>query len=171
MVVLVAVALACAHWLGHDPTCPRSGRVERSRIVVHDGDTILIDGHPVRILGIDTPETRSPSVGILEDQPFGRAATESTRAWIDRARVIEIRCDGRDPYGRRLAHVLLDGELLAVRLVRARLAYETVSHYGDNGFPEYADRILEAWEQTPRPPFEAPWKWRRKHQRRRARSR
>ncbi len=172
-VALAATLLVCsrARRAAHEPECPPSGIVDVSRITFDDGDTFYVDGRPVRVLGIDTPETRSPGVGILEDQPYGRAAAESTRAWIRRAGRIEIRCDGRDRYGRRLAHVFVDGELLAVRLIRAGLAYETISHFGDNGFPALADRILEAAETAPKPPFEPPWRWRRRHQRRRGRSR
>ena len=73
---------------------------------------------------------------------------------------------GRDPYGRTLAHVLVDGELLGVRLIQAGLAYETVTHFGDNGLPEFALAILEASKAAPKPDFEAPYKWRKKHQKR-----
>jgi endonuclease YncB( thermonuclease family) len=129
-----------------------------------DGDTFFLDGEPVRVLGIDTPETKHPSVGIFEDQPFGIAAAESTKAVMTRARILEWVPDGKDYYGRRLAHVLVDGELLGVELIRMGLAYETVSYYGDNGFPDLAQRILDASIDAPKPTFEPPYKWRKKHQ-------
>lgn len=148
------------------PSYRRAVTVDLARITFEDGDTFDVDGKPVRVLGIDTPEIRDPDVGILEDQPFGRAAAESTRVWITRARVLELAMDGRDIYRRRLAHVFIDGELLAERLLAHGLAYENVSHFGDNGFPDLADRILRAAEDGPKPPFEPPYRWRRKHQRR-----
>jgi endonuclease YncB( thermonuclease family) len=136
------------------------------RVQFDDGDTFYLDGDPVRILGIDTPETRSPEVGIFEDQPYGRAAAESTKALITRARLVEWVPDGEDYYGRRLAHVLVDGELLGVLLIRMGLAYETVSYFGDSGFPDLADRILQASLAAPKPAFEEPYRWRKKHQKR-----
>jgi endonuclease YncB( thermonuclease family) len=83
---------------------------------------------------------------------------------MTRADVLEWVPDGVDTYGRRLAHVLVDGRLLSVRLVEMGLAYENVSYFGDNGFPDLAQQILEASRRTPRPPFEPPHRWRRKHQ-------
>jgi micrococcal nuclease len=138
--------------------------VDVSRIEFDDGDTFRYRDEPVRVLGIDTPEVAEPDVGIFQDQPYGRAAADSTRSLIVRARTVEIAYDGRDMYHRRLAHVFVDGELLAVRLLEMGLAYENVSHFGDNGFPELADRILEAAKSAPKPPFEPPYQWRRKHQ-------
>jgi len=134
------------------------------RIQFDDGDTFLLDGEPVRILGMDAPETASPGVGIMQDQPYGRAAAESTRALMTRAEVLEWIPDGKDYYSRRLAHVLVDGELLSVKLIEMGLAYENVTYFGDNGFPDLADRILQASLTAPRPPFEPPHQWRKKHQ-------
>ncbi|HEX5133731.1 MAG TPA: thermonuclease family protein [Candidatus Krumholzibacteria bacterium] len=140
--------------------------VSIARITFDDGDTFYVDGNPIRVLGIDTPEIRHPSVGILTDQPYGRAAAESTRVLIERSHGVEIAAGGFDRYHRRLAHVFVDGELLAVRLLEMGLAYETVSHYGDNGFPDLADRVLRASAAGPRPVFEEPYRWRRENQRR-----
>lgn len=145
----------------------RAQIVDISRIRFDDGDTFYIDGKPLRVLGIDTPETRSPSVGIDYDQPYGPVAAESTATWMRRARKIEVVLDGKGLYGRQLGHVFLDGELLAVKLLREGLAYENVTHFGDNGFPDLADEILEAARTGPTPKFIEPYKWKRKHQRRR----
>lgn len=138
--------------------------IDVARIEFDDGDTFLYRGEPIRVLGIDTPETAEPDVGIFEDQPYGPAAAESTRALVTRAHRVEIVYDGRDIYNRRLAHVFLDGELLAEKILAMGLAYENVSHFGDNGFPDLADRILRAAEAGPKPPFEPPHRWRKKHQ-------
>jgi endonuclease YncB( thermonuclease family) len=149
---------------GPKPSYRGAVRVEMARITFDDGDTFDVDGKPIRVLGIDTPEVAEPDVGIFEDQPYGREAAESTRAWISRAEVIELAKDGRDIYDRQLAHVFVDGELLGVKLLERGLAYENVSHFGDNGFPDLADRILRAAEAGPKPPFEQPYRWRKKHQ-------
>ncbi len=131
-----------------------------------DGDTIFINGKSIRILGMDTPETRSPSVGIMIDQPYGPEAADSTRAWLTRATSLQIVRDGKDPFDRQLAHIFVDGELLAVRMLRHGLAYENVSHFGDNGFPDLAQQILEASRRGPKPRFEKPHIWKKKNQRR-----
>ncbi len=146
------------------PSYPGAEIVDISRIRFDDGDTFYLDGKPVRVLGIDTPETKSPDVGIFIDQPRGPEAAESTRVWMLRAKRLEIVRDGRGSYGRLLAHIFTDGELLAVRLLEARLAWENVSHFGDNGFPDLADQILDAAEVVGRPPFEQPYRWRKKNQ-------
>jgi len=144
---------------------PQAVAVDLKEIDFDDGDTFFYRNQPIRVLGIDTPEVTDPDVGIFEDQPFGPAAAESTRVWITRARRVEMAYDGRDIYHRRLAHVFVDGELLAVKLLDAGLAYENVSHFGDNGFPDLADQILQAAHDGPRPAFEPPHQWRKKHQR------
>jgi endonuclease YncB( thermonuclease family) len=172
MISLTLVAAMSASCFGRDAAAPRppsypgAKAIAVTRIEFDDGDTFLVDGKPIRFLGIDTPEVAEPDVGIFEDQPFGRAAADSTRAWILRAGVVEIATDGLDRYRRRLAHIFVDGELVAEKLLANGLAYENVSHFGDNGFPELADRILRAAQAGPKPPFEEPYKWRKKHQQR-----
>jgi len=151
---------------GYRPTHEHARYLDRSRVRFDDGDTFYLDGKPIRILGIDTPETKSPEVGIMYDQPYGPAAAESTKALISRAKLAEIVLDGKDNYGRRLAHVLVDGELLGVKLIEMGLAYENVSFFGDNGYPDLADRILKASLSAPTPRFQEPYKWRKKNQRR-----
>ncbi len=146
---------------------PGATRVDVAQIEFDDGDTFLYRDEPIRVLGIDTPEVAEPDVGIFQDQPYGRAAADSTQALITRAGRVEIAYDGRDIYHRRLAHVFVDGELLGVKLLGMGLAYENVSHFGDNGFPDLADRILQAAHDGPKPPFEPPYQWRKKHQRKR----
>lgn len=147
-----------------DASYPGAVSVALARIQFDDGDTFLLDGQPIRILGIDTPETASPDVGILIDQPYGPEAARYTRDQLSGATRIELAVDGKDTYGRQLAHVFVDGELLAVKLLRNSLAYENVTHFGDNGFPDLADRILDAAAAAPKPRFEPPYQWRRKHQ-------
>lgn len=167
LLALVAATGSCGRGESRGPASyPGAQTISPARVQFDDGDTFYLDGKPIRILGIDTPETRSPEVGIMIDQPYGPAAAESTRALMTRARRLEIVVDGRDPYGRRLAHVFVDGELLGVKLIEMGLAYENVSHFGDNGFPDLADSILDAANSSPRPKFQPPHQWRQKHQRR-----
>jgi hypothetical protein len=38
-----------------------------------------------------------------------------------------------------------------------------VSHYGDNGYPDLAQRILDTSRTSPKPAFEPPYRWKQKH--------
>ncbi len=138
--------------------------MEKSRIVFDDGDTISHEGVTFRILGMDTPEIIHEKDGIFENQPYGPEAAALAEKLISEARAVEYLAGGKDRYGRTLAHVFIDGELLSVLLIKAGLAYEDVSKFGHSGFPGYARLILEAGRSMPAPPFENPLYWRAKHQ-------
>jgi micrococcal nuclease len=120
---------------------------------IDDGDSLTIrwargDTEVVRILGIDTPETRHLEHDIPYAQPFGATRVEL------------LRCATLDPYGRTLAYVFLDGHSYSVLAVRARLALENVSHFGDNGLPGEAAEVLAAAEAAGPVPFEPPHRYR-----------
>jgi hypothetical protein len=139
-------------------------RIEKSAILPDDGDSFFYRDLTIRILGIDAPEIIHKEHGIFEDQPYGRKAAAVTINILRKAKIIQYLPFQNDKYGRLLAHVFVDGKLLSIHLIKAGLAYETVSYYGDNGFPGLAERILNASKESPRPPFEKPYKWRRRHQ-------
>jgi endonuclease YncB( thermonuclease family) len=88
-----------------------------------------------------------------------------TRREIKKARVVTCVADGTDRYGRLLVHLFVDDYPLSVRIVEAGLGYETVSAFGDNGFPQIAAMILRAAKLHPDLPFENPYYWRRRHRR------
>ncbi|MBT3182278.1 MAG: hypothetical protein HN337_07220 [Deltaproteobacteria bacterium] len=136
----------------------------KDQIKFDDGDSFSCGDEDIRILGIDTPEIIHKEHGIFIDQPYGREAKALTDKLLrDAKRVVIIR-GGRGGYGRSLAHVLIDGELLAVNLIRAGLAHESISRYGDNGMPEFALEVTEAAKAAPKPKFEDPYVWRKKNQ-------
>lgn len=151
--------------------CAASGRLEpksaipvpKASIHYDDGDTFSFDGTTIRVLGIDTPEIAHPEHGFPEGQAYGPEAAARAEELIRAADRITYVPYQNDQYGRLLAHVFLDGELLGVKLVEEQLAYETISHYGDNGFPRIADAIMKAAEKAGTPPFEPPHQWRREH--------
>ena len=175
--VLLSTSVGCA---GNSPTlerdrnlravaqtfphyAERAVRVERRRIKIDDGDTFRVRGTVIRILGLDTPEIKHPRHGYPKDQPYGPQAAARAVALFDSAAVIEYVPAGLDRYKRRLAHVFLDGELFAAKMIDSGLAYETVSFYGDNGFPDLAELILEHAERAGPPPFQNPYQWRKEH--------
>jgi endonuclease YncB( thermonuclease family) len=79
---------------------------------ISDGDTITVEiggrSTPVRLIGVDTPETIAP------DQPigcFGQRASDYTKQTLTR-RIVRLEIprigDSEDAYGRTLAYVYLD---------------------------------------------------------------
>jgi hypothetical protein len=138
-------------------------RIYRLFLEIEDGDTVVYRGQHLRFLGVDAPEIAHPEHGFFQDQPYGREAKMFIRTQIKKARRVTYRADGTDRYDRLLVHLFVDGYPLSVKLVEAGLGYETVSVYGDNGFPEIASMILLASKLHPSLPFENPYLWRRKN--------
>jgi micrococcal nuclease len=105
-------------------------RVEVKLDKATDGDTIGIlykgEKEKVRFLLVDTPETSHPRLG---EQPFGKEAKEFTKHLVENAKTLELEFDigqNRDKYGRLLAYVYADGEMIQEQLLQkglARVAY------------------------------------------------
>ena len=94
-------------------------------VKVTDGDTIRVRyggrDEPVRLIGIDTPEV--PWYGE-RGECFGvEAARYLQRRVQDRVLRLRFDLDRRDRYGRLLAYVYIDRELINLSLVR--LGYAT----------------------------------------------
>lgn len=138
-------------------------RILRLFLEIEDGDTVVYMGRHLRFLGVDTPEIRNPYLGFWKDQPYGPEAKEFTRRQIEEARKLTYLSDGEDRYGRLLVHLFVDGYPLSVRIIEEGLGYETVTAFGDSGFPEIAAQILAAAELHPELPFEEPYLWRWKN--------
>lgn len=95
-----------------------------------DGDTIKVKlengkEETVRFLLIDTPETKHPRLGV---QPFGPAASGFVKKHAGKGKEIQLEFDvsDREKYGRLLAYVWVDGQMLNRMLVEqglARVAY------------------------------------------------
>jgi len=92
-----------------------------------DGDTLLMADHTrVRLLGVDTPETKRPDWPV---EPFGPEAHEFTRAHVE-GRVVRLEFDAErhDKYDRTLAYVYLDDWLLNEELIRAGMGRAITNH-------------------------------------------
>jgi endonuclease YncB( thermonuclease family) len=143
---------------------PHSMRVpvDPSRIQVDDGDTVVIgwskgDHEIVRILGIDTPETRHLEHNLPYAQSFGPEARGFAQGAFAAATQVELlRASTVDPYGRSLGYLFLNGRNYSVLVVRARFSAETVTFYGDNGLPREAAEVLAAAKAAGPVPFEPP---------------
>ena len=136
--------------------------VDPARIQVDDGDTVVVrwskdDLETVRILGIDTPETRHVEHDLPYAQPFGPEARGFAQgAFAAATQVALLRASTLDPYGRTLGYLFLNGRNYSVLAVQARLAAESVSFYGDNGLPKEAAEVLAAANAAGPLPFEPP---------------
>lgn len=147
---------------------PERVEVPKELIGFDDGDSIAIRWNEkrtetVRILGIDTPEVLHLDHGIPYPQPFGPEAAAFLHGCILGATKVELLRSGqKDPFGRTLGYVFVDGKNYSVLAIQARFAVETVSHYGDNGLPKPAAACLAAAKKAGPVAFEAPYLYRKR---------
>lgn len=132
--------------------------LKKSAFVVLDGDTFEYEGVRIRLLGVDAPEM---AYGERIGQPEGAVTKAFVERAVKNARNLECSPASFDAYGRTLAHILIDATPLAVTLIEHALAYPTITRYGDNGFPEYAEAITNARKRAGRPTFQNPETFRR----------
>ena len=111
LLCIAVLATACrAGGSAAPPTTSPPGSLNANATLVRviDGDTIdvTVDGvdERVRLIGIDTPETKKPNTPI---QCFGPEASEFTHSLLpdDTTLHLERDVEARDPYGRLLAYV------------------------------------------------------------------
>lgn len=136
--------------------------VPAALLQIDDGDTVAIrwaekDEEIVRILGIDSPETRHVEHNLPYAQPFGEEARAFARGAFAVARRIELlRAATVDPFDRTLGYLFVDGRNYSTLIVRARVAAESITQFGDNGFPKEAAEVMEAAKTQGPLPFEPP---------------
>ena len=85
---------------------------------VIDGDTLLLtNGERVRLIGVDTPETKHPQKPV---EQFGKEAYLFTQRMVEGKEVrLEFDWQKRDKYGRLLAYVyLIDGTFLNAEIIK-----------------------------------------------------
>jgi len=170
VLVVLVLAATCASAEDLTQTRPSLEKVaiDPALIDVGDGDTVTIrwgegDKERIRVLGIDTPEVAHPSMGWLDDQPYGPEATAFAKGVFAMAESVEVlRAAETDGYGRTLGYLFVNGRNFSVLIVEAGYAVETVSHYGDNGLPEASEAVLAASRGVGPVPFEAPFRFRRR---------
>jgi micrococcal nuclease len=118
VVVAIIAAASLGGWrLGQ---ARHAATAEWTVVGVVDGDTIEVARGPetdtVRLLGIDTPETRHPTKAV---ECFGpEAASYTDQRLLGRSVRLEADIEERDRYGRRLAYVVVDGERFNDELLR-----------------------------------------------------
>jgi micrococcal nuclease len=122
---------------------------------VIDGDTITVEARgfetTVRLVGIDTPETRHPTEPV---QCFGPAASERTERLLPEGRRVRLVSDPtqdtRDRYGRLLAYVYAPGRsgpAGSVNFALVRTGHAKAYVYGGTPF-RHAPAFLRAEERA-----------------------
>lgn len=95
------------------PTVPQNGHVAQSVVDrVVDGDTVIVDGVRVRLIGIDSPEASKTRTGEVECG--GKEATSFVEALLPVGTKVDLQYDERrtDRYDRTLAYLWKDGVLV-----------------------------------------------------------
>ena len=118
---IIVVGLVAAFFNPADQAITQGDFDVVERVV--DGDTLLLQsGERVRLIGVDTPETKHPSKPV---QYFGKEASAFTRRMVEGKRVRLEFDQGnvvrghKDRYGRTLAYVFLeDGTLLNAEIIK-----------------------------------------------------
>ncbi len=144
MVVLASSALtACSSGRG-------SGTSANPVIVrVVDGDTVVVQSdqgkETIRLIGIDTPETKHPSKPV---QCFGKEATAFTTSVLPEGTQVRLERDveERDRYDRVLAYVYRADDDVFVNLELARQGFADVLTIAPNvaHTTEFVDAVADA---------------------------
>jgi micrococcal nuclease len=148
VVTVVLLAGACAAGSadeGGAPTVESAALPEGDdhRIVrVVDGDTVEVDGDlTVRLIGVDTPETQHPSLGV---QCYGREASAFTEQLLPEGTEVRLVTDVErlDRYDRTLAYVYRRGDGLFVNAELVRSGYAQVATFPPN--VAHVEELLDA---------------------------
>lgn len=158
--LLAALAVAWRLWSTGEPPAPLPPA--GSTIVVKravDGDTLLLeDGRRVRLLGVDTPETKREGTPV---QPWGPEAHEFTARLVEGKTVrLEFDRERQDKYGRVLAYVYVDDVLLNEELLREGFGRALLNHpYSETMKRRFRQAEADArrehrgiWNSNPGPP-------------------
>jgi hypothetical protein len=97
-------------------SAPHAQMVKVRRVI--DGDTLELDnGEDVRLIGVDTPETKHPKKPV---ERFGKEAAAFTKRLVEGQEIrLEYDQQRHDKYGRTLAYVYLpDGTFLNAEIIR-----------------------------------------------------
>lgn len=127
----------------HAPsTTTGAGGGSRTVADVIDGDTIEVDtGERVRLIGIDTPETKHPTRGV---ECYGREAAARTEQLLPVGTSLRLEYDVQrlDRFGRTLAYVYRISDDLFVNLALVQNGYAQAFTYPPN--VSHADEFVAA---------------------------
>lgn len=140
VVLLICVSLFGKVQTGKPPDL--SEPVQVIRII--DGDTIEVSGDiTVRMIGIDTPESVHPDES--RNTKYGKIASEYTEMLLkDKSVQLEYDTQAADSYGRTLAYVYADGQMINEILLQNGIARAMVIPPNT----KYADHFCELEQEA-----------------------
>jgi micrococcal nuclease len=124
LLCIAVLATACGTAAAPSPTTTTSAlHANATMLHIVDGDTIDVSiggrRERVRLIGIDTPETKKPNTPI---QCFGPEASAYTKSLLPVDAPLHLERDvvGRDDFGRMLAYVYVaaDGMFVNMQIIR-----------------------------------------------------
>jgi len=155
--LVIAMVMAAAAWFGLEP----NARVAKGTVTVTDGDTVKLNGVPIRLKGMDAPELRQ-TCRNRDGAPYrcGEVARSALEEHVA-GRSLTCRITGRDRYQRALAACSVDGGDIGAWLVERGLAV------GYGGYEREEARARARGEGLWAGEFQRPADWRREHSSRR----
>ncbi|MCV9996779.1 thermonuclease family protein [Pararhizobium sp. YC-54] len=133
---------------------PQEAASGRARVV--DGDTLVLDGRRIRLVGIDAPELRQVCQRDGRDWPCGTEARAYLSGLTGEAKTT-CEADGSDRYGRLLAVCRAQNIDLNAAMVAAGYAIAFGDYEAEQGVAR--QKRLGLWAGT----FAAPRIWRQTH--------
>ena len=127
--------------------------INKNKIKLVDGDSFFYDNKEYRLLGFDAPEAR---------QEFGITSENYLKSIITNADKVYISVAEYDIYSRILAHLFINDTPVAYYMILSRMGIQTITKYGDNGFPIIAENILILARRQGRLPFLDPSVYRKR---------
>jgi len=112
-----------------------TGAVDR----VRDGDTVEVDGTPIRLHGVAAPELSEP----------GGSAAKSFMTDLVARRTVRCQLTGRRSYDRLIGRCFLDGQDIGAAVIGAGLARDCPRFSGGR----FAADETEASRRLPLPPY------------------
>ncbi len=127
--------------------------IDKNKIELVDGDSFFYENKEYRLLGFDAPEAR---------QEFGITSENYLKSLITNADKVYISVAEYDIYSRILAHLFINDTPVAYYMILSRMGIQTITKYGDNGFPIIAENILILARRQGRLPFLDPSVYRKR---------
>ena len=131
---------------------PTVGDGARRVVRIIDGDTLVLKpNEKIRLIGVDTPETKHPkkSVGC-----FGPQASEFTKKLVEGKKVrleldeVNTRLGHKDKYGRTLGYIYLeDGTFLNEEIIRLGYGKITTFRFSHRDEFQALEREAKEWRR------------------------
>jgi len=127
--------------------------IDKNKIELIDGDSLFYDNKEYRLLGFDAPEIK---------QEFGVTSKNYLKSLITNSSKVYISVAEYDIYSRILAHLFINDTPVAYYMMLSRMGIQTITKYGDNGFPIISENILILARKQGRLPFLSPSRYRKR---------